>query len=313
MKILYACSKSKDSILNYLAFKKYCPHDLYLAAWDNPIYTKIDWTLNPVYSNNKRDSIKLHELFEYTGIPSLDYKNTLKFANDIEKENIDLIICDGDIATYHIANYLHIKTISYSNLSLYRGLVWPRGLYTKARRYESLVKYYDKLPKYEHYVPSFLSFVKDVKLKDNYKFISPYFNLIENENEIIICTISDKEKKDKVSRMLEFLGEDFIFSTILDDNYLDNLNYCSSIICEGDTQSITDGLINSKNIIIFPDINDPILYLNTILCQHYSLASNLGSLDLAEKKLVDALEEALNEEPDSLDLEEEYTFLDEII
>lgn len=221
------------------------------------------------YLNYNKNEIKIaafpfsgKSLNNYTWNLSAAKTNKAILIEDIRKYNPDIAVIDDVKFIANICDQLNIPFLTCSSLNLF--------LENEKEYKKSLVNLI--------YSP-FGDFF-DFSLKENYEFISPYINMVENiiNDNICLCLIDKNKKID-----LKYFFDDVIYDYYNSKTYLLNLSKVSTVLTYGDISIISDAIYNQKQLLIIPRANNLNDTLNAENCQKFNLGINFGQIDLLNK------------------------------
>lgn len=182
MKILLGLNKFSGSNIFGSRFISSCNHEFkILAYYKNHRYLKnINWTLDAVYSNTKKNKI-----IPYTNIQYINF-----IIDELIYWEPDLVISDAEPISATLAKLLNIPLYYCSPIFLITGVNNKNKIWQ-----EPIKQYINNLPKADKYfIYSPLIDILPLKLKNGYEWIRPYYkDPIVQENQFSSKCITSAE------------------------------------------------------------------------------------------------------------------------
>ena len=183
-----------------------------------------------------------------------------------------LAIIDYDSEMSWICQELNIPIIKCSPLHLIDGIEK-----FNFKNYKTLInstlKCLSKIPYSEYnFIYSPFSFINDLRIKNDYEWISPYTYGLETGQDTIAIV---NRNVDKISNFVDKITSTKRGSV----DYIDDMNNCHQVLSSGETAVITDAILNGKKLCITPDIKNAENCINAIICQQYNIGRDLGQIE----------------------------------
>lgn len=183
-----------------------------------------------------------------------------QLKNDIELYDPDCVVIDGEPIVANIAHQLSLPILYCSSLHAFDGIVWKRGQLSYYKTLDAYRKMLNQLPPGVcRLVYSPLSLISTrPTLREGFEWIAPY------RSQIKIKT--GQVRTDDEERALKLV-------TVLPKKV-------SSILLSGETQYLIEAMLDNEKIVISPDVNDPEMTINAIICSQFNIASDIGQIEL---------------------------------
>ena len=291
MKILYAAGNSINA-KTQLARVKYefdtCDKiNVKYASYkkSTPANHHVDFLLNPLLDIYNDSSLYLYSMLERVDTPEF-----YKYLTYIKEYKPDLIISDLDIFTSMAAATQGIPLWSVSTRLLYNGCDFNTKLklpiYSSYFKHKDELSYYSKIIEYsdKKFVYShFGDVLNTFYLNSGFEWVRPYTIKKERTYENIVYATPNVNYSflRKITKNFILYSEDYNLNNhrfennnIYDlDRYFDDLSKSYCAINDGDTIHLADCFYNNIYPIVNSDFWNIDSAFNTVLSEHYFLAS----------------------------------------
>ena len=197
----------------------------------------------------------------------------LKLFSYVKKFSPDIIITDREPFLMAIAKTLNIKLFDISPINIYFAIEWGNNEYKYKNVLNSFIRDQYYLPKADEYFIYSPYYRFNIKLKKDFKWIKPYVEKMEGEEEYISLTYRD------ISKILKYCS------------IKETLSKAKTAYCTGETSLMSDLILNDiDNIHIMPDLSDPETLINAMVNRKVGLGQDLGQVELMQHMAVEEIE-----------------------
>lgn len=276
MKIVYSADDRLGAANQIADFLKSTSHEVKVAAYPKSgrLLQFVDWNLT---------AAKL---------------NPDQLRHDIKEFYPDFVLIDAEPIVANIAHKLDIPILYCSSLHLLDGLVWNRGSRKYSATIEELRRKLSLLP------PGVAKFIyspfgdlqQNLEIKEDFEWIQPYHCATPSQEDgSILFLVEDPLREPGLTKAFQSSKNLRIEKGIIDnDSYQSSLSKARSLLIEGTTRQIADGIYNTKQLYLCPKIRDAENILNATVCANLQIGMDLGQVELAGLLALEKLEKAFS-------------------